>query len=97
MIPSASTSAPPSTSDDYGELKQSLEEEKKRNAELVTRMKGYDHLFGILAQEFPTLATAIRAQRPPEEARDQTRVAQEQTMYDVAAAEAATAHLTPQE
>ncbi|EFH70205.1 predicted protein [Arabidopsis lyrata subsp. lyrata] len=51
-------------SDDYVD-RQTYEAERKRNNDLLRRIHGYDYLFEIVAQDFPALATALRAQRPP--------------------------------
>ncbi|CAE5959863.1 unnamed protein product [Arabidopsis arenosa] len=90
VIPSASSFDPPPTSDDYVD-RQTYEAERKRNNDLLTRIHGYDYLFDIVAQDFPALATALRAQRPPTQgAEAQTEEPQHQTE------EAATAQGTPQ-
>ncbi|EFH70037.1 predicted protein [Arabidopsis lyrata subsp. lyrata] len=71
--------------------RQTYEAERKRNNDLVTRIHGYDYLFDIVAQDFPALAAALRAQRPPTQAAEaQTEEPQDQTE------EAATAQGTPQ-
>ncbi|CAL9238802.1 unnamed protein product [Arabidopsis halleri] len=104
VIPTVSSSAPTPT-EESAELRQSLEAEKKRNAELVSQIEGYDHLFGIIAHDFPALAAALRAQKQPTEtapnhtdeelARNNTSDTHNETDFEDARTEAATAHLSP--